>query len=253
MERGELLQLRHVSHRYGQRRALDSIDLSVSAGVIALLGVNGAGKTTLLSIAGGALKPSAGGVTYKSDNLYESKQRRVALPRIAIMPQRLGFPPRFKVWEFVAYIGYLRGLRWRAAEKSSKLVLEEVGLATRQSDKMGSLSGGMLRRVALAQALVTSPDVLLLDEPTTGLDPQQRASIRRLLGELAPRTLVILSSHLVEDVEMLADQVIVLHDGTIRFSGSAEELRSKVGPDGAANATESAFLRLISKREGNAA
>lgn len=243
-----MLQLRQVSHRYGQRHALDSVDLSVSAGVIALLGVNGAGKTTLLSIAGGALKPSDGSVTYKSKNLYDSRQRRHALPQIAIMPQRLSFPPRFRVWEFVAYIGYLRGMHWPLAEKSSRLVLEEVGLAGRLADKMGSLSGGMLRRVALAQALVASPDILLLDEPTTGLDPEQRANIRKLLGELAPRTLVILSSHLVEDVEMLADQVIVLHDGTIRFVGSVEQLQSTVGPEHMANATEKAFLRLISKR-----
>jgi ABC-2 type transport system ATP-binding protein len=243
-----MLELDSISHYYGRKRALSDLSLTLQPGVVALLGINGAGKTTVLSIAGGALKPTVGNVRLEGTNLY-GRDRKKRLTSVAIMPQRLNYPSKFRVREFVTYIGYLRGLSWREAATASEDALEQVGLSGRAGDRLSHLSGGMLRRVALAQALVTQPKVLMLDEPTTGLDPEQRVAIRRLIRNVLPNVIVLLSSHIIEDVESLAERIIILNKGSVVFDGAPAELDTSASPSAnSASVIEASFLRLV--REG---
>ncbi|MFE9192005.1 ABC transporter ATP-binding protein [Micromonospora sp. NPDC007208] len=225
---------------------LEGVNLDFGRGITGLVGVNGAGKTTLLSIAAGALKPSDGEVKLKEWDLYSRSARRKGLTHVALMPQRFAYPRNFRVHEFVEYLGYLRGLSWREARTSSTTVLEEVGLTTKSDARISDLSGGMLRRVGLAQALVSKPDVLLLDEPTTGLDPEQRVNIRSLIKNLADSRTVVLSSHLMEDIEALTESIVILHAGRVVFNNSLDSLLETVESKAGENRAESAFLRAIS-------
>jgi ABC-2 type transport system ATP-binding protein len=244
------IDLDRVGRRYGDREALAGVSLTISAGVTALVGVNGAGKTTLLSVASGGLRPTSGTVRLDGTDLYDRRARKGVLRRVALMPQDFGYLASFRVHDFITYLGWMRGLSWRTARRSTSAVLEQVGLGARARSRVGELSGGMLRRVALAQAIVGSPDVLLLDEPTTGLDPEQRVIIRALIGEIATDRAVIMSSHLLEDVESLASRVLVLHEGSIRFDGSIAALRALSPFADEPHAAESAFLSLISMNRG---
>ncbi|GAA0573089.1 ABC transporter ATP-binding protein [Paractinoplanes ferrugineus] len=240
-----MLELREVSHEYGRKTALNTISLSASGGVVALVGVNGAGKSTLMSIAGGALRPAHGSVLVDGDDLYRRGSRRHALPRLSIMPQRFSFSPRLRTHEFVNYLAYLKGMSWRAAFVSAHEALELVGLADRKNSRLGSLSGGMLRRVALAQAIASNPQILILDEPTTGLDPAQRAGVRRLVKTVSADRLVVLSSHVMEDVEAVADRVVILHEGSFVFDGDLTELKARAPQADSPTAAEDSFLSLI--------
>ncbi len=166
------LILDRVEHRYHERVALKGIDCAVSAGVTALLGVNGAGKTTLLSIAAGALRPSAGRVVVEGNNPYGLSGRSRALRCVALMPQATQFPGSMTVLEVVQYLTWMRGKRSREARLAAMDALNRVRLADRAHCKIRALSGGMLRRLSLAQAVASGARTLLLDEPSTGLDPE---------------------------------------------------------------------------------
>ncbi len=243
-----MLTIDGVSHYYGSTTALDSVSLTASQGVFGLVGVNGAGKTTLLSAGGGALKPTSGRILLDGSDLYASRTRKAALRRVAIMPQRFSFPAGFRTQDFVCYLGYLRGLSWKAARAATAKALADVQLADKATIHLARLSGGMLRRVALAQALVAEPDVLLLDEPTTGIDPEQRAIVRRLIQQVSTDRAVIMSSHIMEDVEAVASRVAVLHEGAVVFNGTLDELRTHSAGQTVATGAESAFLDIIAQK-----
>ncbi|HEX3005939.1 MAG TPA: ATP-binding cassette domain-containing protein, partial [Angustibacter sp.] len=166
-------ELHGVGHRYADRQALTDVTVQLRTGVTALVGVNGAGKSTLLSILAGSLRPTAGSVLIGGTDLNGRKRREV-IGRVALMPQTLTVPPNLTAWEAVSVIGWMRGLTSHEAGRRAEVALEAVGLTERQRSRIKELSGGMRRRIALAQAIVAEPDVLLLDEPSTGLDPQQR-------------------------------------------------------------------------------
>ncbi|GAA2911434.1 ABC transporter ATP-binding protein [Actinoplanes cyaneus] len=240
-----MLDIRDVSHEYGKRNVLNTLSLKATTGVVALVGVNGAGKSTLLSIAGGALKPKNGRVTVDDADVYRIKSRRTALRKLSIMPQRFSFLPRFRVGEFVEYIAYMKGLSWKGARTAADQSLELVGLQSRKMSRMGSLSGGMLRRVALAQAITTKPEVLILDEPTTGLDPEQRAGVRDLIKTVSADRVVLLSSHVMEDIETVAERAVILHRGDFVFDGTLPQLKSLAPDSEAPDAAEAAFLKII--------
>ena len=216
--------LEGVTKRYGRLEAVRPTDLEIRPGVVGLLGPNGAGKTTLLSLLATVLPPTRGRITVAGHEVTASHAERVeARRRIGYLPQEVHFPSGMTAAGFVDYIAVLKewkdGTR-RAAEV--RRVLELVGLGDRSTMKIRKLSGGQRRRLAVAQALLGAPELLLLDEPTTGLDPEQRASLRGILSEL-PGT-VFLSTHQTEDVAALCDRVIVLDAGAIRFDGSVRDL-----------------------------
>lgn len=244
-------ELRGVSHRYGSdRQALVDVSLQLRPGVTALVGVNGAGKSTLLSVLAGALRPTTGSVVVEAVDLFGARRREV-IGRVALMPQSLTLPPNLTALEAVSVIGWMRGLASREAARRAGVALEAVGLTERGRNAVKELSGGMRRRIALAQALVAEPDVLLLDEPSTGLDPQQRRRVVDIVKGLDGT--VVFSSHVMEDVVDTASRVLVLHEGRIRFEGGVDELSARA-PAGAPpeRRPEAAFLALIGDAEATA-
>ena len=237
-------KLAGVGQRYSRDGwALRGIDLSLGPGVTALVGVNGAGKSTLLSTLAGALRPTTGSVRVAGGDVYGRRRGRV-LERVALMPQTLSLPENMTAAEVVSVIGWMRGLSGRAAKGEALVALDAVGLADRSGSRVKELSGGMKRRVALAQAIVSKPDVLLLDEPSTGLDPQQRRRMVEIIKTLDGT--VFFSSHVMEDVVETADRIVILHEGRAMFDGDMEQL-SRLAPSGTApeRRAEAAFLRLI--------
>jgi ABC-2 type transport system ATP-binding protein len=237
-------RLEHVTKAYGRTVALDSISCALQPGVIGLLGPNGAGKTTLLRLLSTVLPPSSGHIWVAEHHVTESRAARIeARRRIGYVPQEVTFPRSMTAFSFVDYIAVLKEWRQtRARHTEVQRVLELVDLVDKGAKKVRQLSGGQRRRLTIAQAMVGSPELLLLDEPTTGLDPEQRASLRRILSGL-PGT-VLLSTHQTEDVATLCDRVIVIDHGHFHFDGSVPELLSLasgkvyVGPEPTADAVQ---------------
>lgn len=214
----------------------------------ALVGVNGAGKTTLLSVLAGALRPSSGTVTYGSADLY-GRKRRDGLRQVTLMPQHLPLPGNLSCREALSVLAWGRGIRAGAIDREVSEVLEKVGLGGRARDRVATLSGGMQRRLALAQALLGSPDVVLLDEPSTGLDPEQRRRMIQLVASLGGK--VLMSSHVLEDVVEVADRVVLLHEGAVVFADSLECLVALAPPEAPpARKAEAAFLAVIADQRG---
>ena len=242
-----------VGHAYGGRVALADVTFSLSPGTTALVGVNGAGKSTLLRVMGGGLKPDSGSIRILGEDPYRLRERAAALRDVALMPQTAVFPANMTVVEVVSFIGWLRGLKAHRATQRAIRVVEQVGLGDRAHDKIKQLSGGMVRRVALAQALVSEPDVLLLDEPSTGLDPEQRRIMVRLIKNLDAT--VLFSSHVIEDVQDVADRVLVLEEGRLVFDDQLSALeaigaQATSGSEGQASGIEAGFLRVVSRNRG---
>lgn len=235
-------RLEAVSKRYGRAVALQETTLELPTGVVGLLGPNGAGKTTMLRLLATSLPPSSGRVVVDGHDVTRSLTERTAARRvIGFIPQEVVFPSGMSAAGFVDYIAVLKEWNDAAARRAEvSRVLEVVGLADRAAMKVAKLSGGQRRRLAIAQALLGRPRLLLLDEPTTGLDPEQRVSLRGVLSQLDAT--VLLSTHQTEDVAALCDRVFVLDAGAIRFDGTVAELvetaagRVQVGPDPAEGA-----------------
>lgn len=228
----------------GRSWSLDIDDLALSPGVTGLVGVNGAGKSTLMRALSGAQRPGSGTVTVNDVDLY-GRGRRSQLGRIGLMPQEFTLPRDVSVRTSLEYVAWLRGLPRRTVREASAEVLDDVGLADRADARVSSLSGGMLRRLCLAQALVTTPDFLLLDEPTTGLDPEQRIVVRHLLEQFPRSTVTLMSSHVMEDIVSLSEHLIVLEEGRVLYHGDLEAFRDEHG--GPERSAEQAFLSLLTQ------
>ena len=219
------VRVRDLGIIFGRTRALDEVTLDLVPGVTGLLGPNGAGKTTLLRVLATVSAPDSGSVQALGLDPGRSDQRLDLRGRLGYMPQEPGFHARFTAFEFVDYVAILKELHQRRARHQEvRRVLELVGLGAVRGKQIKALSGGMRRRVALAQALLGDPDLLVLDEPTAGLDPEQRLRFRELVSRLGEGRTVLLSTHQTEDVVALAQQVLVLHLGRLRFAGTPLEL-----------------------------
>lgn len=216
--------LHDVTKTYGRTVALQPTTLTLGTGVIGLLGPNGAGKTTLLRLVSSALAPSGGTITVAGHEVTGGHaERTAARRRIGYLPQEVVFPRGMTAAGFVDYVAVLKEWRDTEARRREVLrVLDLVGLGDRATARIRALSGGQRRRLAVAQALLGSPALLILDEPTTGLDPEQRASLRGILSAL--HCTVLISTHQTEDVSALCDRVIVLDTGHVRFDGSVADL-----------------------------
>ncbi len=214
-----------VAKSYRGTVALDGVDLTFSPGVTGLLGPNGAGKTTLLRILATVLAADGGTLKLLGRDPAEPSERTDIRRRLGYLPQELGFPRGFSAFSFVDYMAVLK--EWSDADRRHaevRRVLAQVDLDSLASKKIRALSGGQRRRVALAQALLGEPELLILDEPTTGLDPEQRASLRRVLAESARTSTLVVSTHQTEDVAALCERVIVLDSGQVRFNGLVTDL-----------------------------
>jgi ABC-2 type transport system ATP-binding protein len=220
-----MIRFAGVSRRYGHTWALTDIDLTLSAGVVGLLGPNGAGKTTLLRLLATALAPTRGRISVFGLDPDMPDQRTEIRRGLGYLPQEVGFPRGFSVFAFVDYVAVLK--EWtdptvRHAEV--RRVLDLVHLSSVATKRIHALSGGQRRRMALAQALLGSPRLLVLDEPTTGVDPEQRAALRTVLAEAARNSAVVLATHQTEDVAALCERVIVLDGGRVHYDGPVRDL-----------------------------
>lgn len=226
MSQGHDVELLGVSKRYGGRPVLGPVDLAFDRGVTGLLGPNGAGKTTLLRIAATSIASDAGSVRLLGRDPQASHADLTEIRRrLGYLPQELGYPSDMTTFGFVEYLAVLK--EWNDRDRRTRevrRVLDLVGLGDLAATKVGRLSGGQRRRVGLAQALLGDPRVLVLDEPTTGLDPAQRADLRRTLSVVAGSCTVLLSTHQTEDVAALCERVVVLTRGGVRFDGAVTEL-----------------------------
>lgn len=207
-------------------RAVDHVSCSMEQGVYGLLGVNGAGKTTLMRMICTLLRPTEGTVTWNGKDIFkmDASYRRV----LGYLPQDFGFYPDFTVQDYMMYISSIKGLRPAVAKKRTEMLLDQVGLRKMKKRKMRALSGGMQRRVGIAQAMLNDPRILILDEPTAGLDPSERIRFRNLISELAEDRLVLLSTHIVSDVEFIANDILLMRNGKFFMNGTSEEIISSM-------------------------
>jgi ABC-2 type transport system ATP-binding protein len=214
-----------LTKHHGRTPALRGVDLDLGPGICGLLGPNGAGKTTLLRILATASAPTSGTVHLGGLDPADQADRLAIRRSLGYVPQELGLYGSFSVFDFVDYLAVLKEhLDPERRHDEVRRVLDEVGLGDERSRRIRKLSGGMRRRVVLAQALLGDPALLVLDEPTVGLDPEQRLRFRELVSRHADRRCVVLSTHLTEDVEALCDRVVVLDRGEVTFSGAPAQL-----------------------------
>lgn len=211
-----------VTKTYGKQKALKSVSLELEDGVYGLLGKNGAGKTTLLNIFLGVLKADCGEIILDGKNI--SKLGKDFIREIGYLPQYPQFYKEFSVLEFMRYMSALKGASDKRSEMRIGQLLEEVNLADSRAKKVGALSGGMRQRLGIAQAMLNNPKILILDEPTAGLDPQERIRFRNLISRFSENRIVLLATHIVSDVEYIANQVIIMNQGAVVCKGKIEEL-----------------------------
>ena len=216
------LELDGLTKEFGDFTAVNHINLTMTNGVYGLLGVNGAGKTTLMRLLCTLLKPTSGTICCKGKDIFsmDSEYRKL----LGYLPQDFGFYPEFTVEDYLPYIAALKGIRPVVAKKRVKELIAKVGLSKAAHKKMKKLSGGMKRRAGIAQAMLNNPKILILDEPTAGLDPNERIRFRNLISELSEDRLVLLSTHIVSDIEYIANEIWLMKDGEILHKGSIDEL-----------------------------
>jgi ABC-2 type transport system ATP-binding protein len=218
------IELSDLTRKFGRTTAVDNVTLDVGTGVFGLLGPNGAGKTSLLRMLATILPPSSGKIRLLDRDPGSPAARREIRRRLGYLPQNLGYYPSFTVVEFVEYFALLKEVPPHIVPKAVAAAVEKVDLGPKAKAKLRTLSGGMLRRVGIAQAIVNEPELLLFDEPTAGLDPEQRVAFRSLIRDLGQTTTVVVSTHLVEDVGAACSEVALMSEGKIVFRGTPPEL-----------------------------
>jgi ABC-2 type transport system ATP-binding protein len=249
-----VIQAEELRVRAGRRMAVDGLDLSMGVGVHGLLGPNGAGKTTLVRSLATVLRPAGGTLTLLGQTVNGHFDLRTVRRQIGYLPQEFGFYKRFTVREFVEYLAWLKEMPAAEVPAAVQRAIERVGLTDRADDRMKTLSGGMRRRAGIAQAIVNDPRILLLDEPTAGLDPDQRLQFRALLRELAVDTCVLVSTHLVEDVAAACSDVLLIDEGRLVFQGVPADLAAAAPESGAGDsATERGYSEIMRRHRGGIA
>jgi ABC-2 type transport system ATP-binding protein len=209
-----------LSKQYKNKIAVDRISLTLHQGVYGLLGANGAGKTTLMRMLCGILRPTSGTVMFENMDVSTEDYRK----ELGYLPQDFGYYPNFTGRDFLMYMAVLKGMTKSRAQKQCAKLLDEVGLKEMGDKKIKTYSGGMKQRLGIAQALLSHPRILILDEPTAGLDPKERVRFRDMIAALGKESIVILSTHIVSDIEHIADRILLMKDGQIIFNGTQEEI-----------------------------
>lgn len=220
------LTMEQLSKQFKNKIAVECIDAELTEGVYGFLGANGAGKTTLLQMICGIIEPSAGEVKVDGENNLRMGERFRDL--LGYLPQEFGYTPGFTAEDFMLYIASIKGLPSRYAKHRTGELLKLVNLEKEADRKIRTFSGGMKRRLGIAQALLNDPRILILDEPTAGLDPKERAYFRNIIAEMSKDKIIIISTHIVSDIEYISDQVLIMKKGRFILQGSAEELLDKV-------------------------
>ena len=216
------LYIENVSKKFKDMTAVDGVSLRITPGVWGLLGANGAGKTTLMRMIAGIMEPTSGEIRYNGIPIKDLKESYRDI--FGYLPQEFGFYPEFTVKDYLEYVAALKGLTSNASKRKIDELLERLSLSQVKRKKIEKLSGGMRRRVGIAQALLNDPEVLILDEPTSGLNPGERVRFRKLLSEFAQDRIVLISTHIVSDVEFIATQNAIMKNGKLLSTGTTEEL-----------------------------
>jgi ABC-2 type transport system ATP-binding protein len=250
-----MLTVQNVSKRFGNFSALEQINLEFSNGVYGLLAPNGAGKTTLIKMLVTLLYPSEGEILYNGENIMRLDERY--REQLGYLPQQFGYYKNYSPRKYLLYIAALKGIETAAAKSKIDQLLKLVALEEVMDKKMKKFSGGMIQRVGIAQALLNDPQILILDEPTAGLDPKERARFRNMLTSLARNRIVILSTHIVSDVESISNEIILIKDKRVLHKDSIANICSLI--DGmvyettvdfdAADAFRHSYLSLSEKQE----
>lgn len=240
--------LENVSYSYGRRTILSELSGRLGPGIVGLIGVNGAGKTTLLRLLATVNRTDSGSLTIGGSNPATRAGRRTVRSGLGYLPQAATWNPRFTVQELCHYFAWLHRVPRRLRATRAAEAIDAVGLAEHVHTRLGQLSGGQHRRAMIAQTLVHEPRLLILDEPTTGLDPEQRVNFRQLLRSLSADRTVVLFTHLIEDIAHTAEQVAVLHAGRLAFNGTTAQLLSHAAAAGPGDSPlEQAFHRIIAE------
>jgi ABC-type multidrug transport system ATPase subunit len=218
------VEITGLTRKFGRTMAVAGVDLEAGPGVLGLLGPNGAGKTSLLRVMATAVPPTSGRLRLLGADPGSCQPRRQIRRRLGYLPQHLGYYPGFTVAEFVEYFALLKEMPPARIPVAVAVALERADLGGKAKARLRTLSGGMLRRAGIAQAIVNEPELLLLDEPTAGLDPEQRVAFRALLHDLSQRATIVVSTHLVEDVAAACTRVALMDAGKIVFNGTPGDL-----------------------------
>ncbi len=215
-----------LTKKFGSKTAVDHMNLALSNGVYGLLGANGAGKTTFMRLLCGIQTPTSGKIVLDGKNINSLGEKYRDL--LGYLPQNFGYYPDFKALDFLLYVSALKGLSDKNTKEKSEELLEAVGLSAESKHKIKTFSGGMKQRLGIAQAMLNDPHILILDEPTAGLDPKERVRFRNLISAFAKDRIVILSTHIVSDVEFIAEEIIMMKSGKIVHFGKLQEITSEI-------------------------
>lgn len=215
-----------LTKKFGSKTAVNHLNVTLSNGVYGLLGANGAGKTTFMRLLCNIQTPTSGKITLNGKNIAGLGEKYRDL--LGYLPQHFGYYPDFTALDFLLYVSALKGLSDKSARKKSKELLEAVGLSAESKHKIKTFSGGMKQRLGIAQAMLNNPHILILDEPTAGLDPKERVRFRNLISAFAKDRIVILSTHIVSDIEFIAEEIIMMKSGDILHFGKPQVITSEI-------------------------
>ena len=215
-----------LTKKFGSKTAVNDLNITLSNGVYGLLGANGAGKTTFMRLLCNIQNPTSGKVLLNGKNIVGLGEKYRNL--LGYLPQNFGYYPDFTTLDFLLYVAALKGLNERTARKKSKDLLEAVALSAESNHKIKTFSGGMKQRLGIAQAMLNDPRILILDEPTAGLDPKERVRFRNLISAFSKDRIVILSTHIVSDVEFIAEEIVMMKSGQIVHFGKPQEITSEI-------------------------
>ena len=213
------LVIDRVSKQYKNLIALDRVSLKLHKGVYGLLGANGAGKTTLMRMICGIVTPTSGRISFDGTDVKEESYRAV----LGYLPQDFGYYPEFSGMDFLLYMASLKGIDSKSAKKRANELIKLVSLEDVAKRKIKTYSGGMKQRIGIAQAMLSNPKILILHEPTAGLDPRERVRFRNIIAELGKNSIVLLSTHIVSDIEHIADEIIMIKSGQLIYQGKWQE------------------------------
>lgn len=221
-----IFEMKNICKNYKKKCVLNQISFRMDNGIYALLGPNGAGKSTLMKIITGIIQPDSGEMFWNGVRLRKTSAEY--LSQIGYMPQYMAYYPNYSGLEFLEYVAVLKGMKYKEGKKAAEELLEMVNLTDQKNQKIRSYSGGMKQRLGIAQCLLNDPKMIIFDEPTAGLDPRERIRFRNILSRLSRDRIVILSTHIVPDVDLIADQIFMLKEGVLFQKGSPEELQGKL-------------------------
>lgn len=233
------MTITHLSKSYGEKLALDDFTYSFRPGVTAILGPNGAGKTTLMNLITDCVRRQSGEILYDSTDVI--KLGKTFRQKLGFMPQSQGLYEQMTAYDFLCYMAELKGIPKKSAQQQIRKLLVLVNLEHSAHRRVGSFSGGMRQRVMLAQAMLGVPEVLLLDEPTAGLDPEERVHLREYIEQLAEDKIVLITTHITSDVETIADEILLMNHGKLLFASDLDEFIAGCG----AKDLEAAYIKRL--------